>query len=112
MASKFVRCMAIGFGILLLALPTLAQTFSGNYDASNEITLNGVIKRLDWLTPHSYVYIDVPSQEGVETWAVEGGDPDSLASRGWTRDLLKPGDSVTVIAYAQRGQAGARQVRS
>jgi len=86
---------------LLMVLPLGAHhSFQAEYDGSKTITVKGVVKRVAWVNPHAYVYVDVASEDGkVVTWAFESLSPNALQIRGWSRNSLKEGDHVTVDAY-------------
>src|ERR1700730_13208765 len=91
-------------GLLLAALPVLAHhSFAAEYDSNQMITLKGVITRVEWTNPHMYFYIDVKDASGkVANWGVEGYPPNTLKRTGFTRDLLKIGEEVTVTAYKSK----------
>jgi hypothetical protein len=86
---------------LLMVLPLVAhRSFQAEYDASKTVTVKGVVKKVSWVNPHAYVYVDVPGENGkVVTWAFESLSPNALQIRGWSRYSLKEGDHVTVDAY-------------
>lgn len=87
-------------GMILAAVPTFAHhSFAAEYE-SKEITLTGVITKVEWTNPHIYFYIDVKDANGsVENWAVEGYPPNTLKRTGFSRSDLKIGDTVTITAY-------------
>jgi len=87
-------------GLIIASAPVLAHhSFAAEYE-SKEITLTGVITKVEWTNPHIYFYIDVKDANGnVANWAVEGYPPNTLKRTGFTRDDLKVGDTVTVTAY-------------
>jgi hypothetical protein len=69
------------------------HSFAAEYD-SKEVTLTGVITKVEWTNPHIYFYIDVKDASGnVVNWAVEGYPPNTLKRTGFTRDDLKVGDA-------------------
>jgi Family of unknown function (DUF6152) len=71
------------------------------FEMTSEKTITGTIKKFDWTNPHSWIWIDVPNEQGgVDTWGIEGMSPNYLARRGWNRTTLKPGDKVTVAIHA------------
>ncbi len=90
-------------GLLLGAVPVFAHhSFAAEY-GSKEITLTGVITKVEWTNPHIYFYIDVKDASGsVVNYAVEGYPPNTLKRTGFTRDDLKIGDTVTITAYAAK----------
>ena len=103
---KVRTLLAAYVGLILTTVPVLAHhSFSAEYD-SKELTLTGVITKVEWTNPHIYFYIDVKDASGnVANWAVEGYPPNTLKRTGFTRDDLKVGDSVTVTAYPAKDSA-------
>src|ERR1700719_2225392 len=92
MSNSFL--ISISFVVLMSGLPATAHhAFSGEFDTSKPITLEGVVTRVDWENPHVHYYVDVTGPDGtVVNWSCETGGPTRLAPRGWMRDTLKPGD--------------------
>jgi hypothetical protein len=75
----------------------LAHHSFAAFDVTTEKTISGTVKKFDYTNPHTWVWIDVPNdQGGVDTWGFEGMSPNYLGRRGWTRTTLKPGDKITV----------------
>ncbi len=111
------KMMVFVSGILLAlgALPALAHhSFAAEYDSSKPVTLKGLVTKMEWQNPHARFYVDVTDEGGkVTNWELELGSPNGLMRRGWTRNSLKPGDTVTVEGYlAKDGSklANARNV--
>jgi len=100
----------------LLAIPLAAHhSFGLEYDATKPITLTGVVTKIEWTNPHSYLLIDVKDDKGnVANWKFEGYGPGVLYRTGWKRDVsIKPGDTVTVSGWRARdgtNWAHSRQV--
>jgi len=104
-----------GLALLVAARPALAHhAFVAQYDASKSVTLQGVVTKVEWTNPHARFYVDVKDQSGsVTNWNLELASPNALRRLGWTRDILKPGDKVSVfVAPAKDGakMANARTV--
>jgi hypothetical protein len=93
-------------GLLLLApasVTILAHHGSAGYDFGKRMTLTGVITKIEWVNPHSFIYIDVKDGEGRrENWAIEGNPPNVLLRSGWTKEMLRLGAEVTVIGFSAR----------
>jgi hypothetical protein len=111
------KTMVFLSGILLAvgAVPALAHhSFAAEYDSNKPITLKGAVTKMEWQNPHARFYVDVTDEAGkVTNWELELGSPNGLMRRGWTRNSLKPGDTVTVEGYlAKDGSklANARNV--
>ena len=104
-----------GIGLLVAALPALAHhAFVAQYDASKSTTLHGVVTKVEWTNPHARFYVDVKDTSGkVINWNLELASPNALRRLGWTRDILKVSDQVSVlVAPAKDGtkMANARTV--
>ena len=111
------------FGILALATaasvaagtPAVAHhSFPAEFDITKPVTLVGTVTKLEWTNPHAYVFIDVhDAQTGAVTnWEIEMGSPNGLTRLGWTRNLLKPGDGVTIEGSLGRHKPNLANARS
>ena len=114
---KNILGLLIGsLGLFVVAvLPAVAHhAFVAEYDASKSTTLHGVVTKIEWTNPHARFYVDVKDNSGkVTNWNLELASPIALRRLGWTRDVLKVGDQVSVlVAPAKDGakMANARTV--
>jgi len=91
----------IAAGLLVAAAPALAHhSFAAEYDNNKSLKLTGTVTKVEWMNPHARFYVDVKDESGkVTNWEFELGSPNGLMRRGWTRNSLKPGDTVTVSGY-------------
>lgn len=98
-----MKPMILPFAIILiaaLAAPIVAHhSISAEFDITKPVTLTGTVSNVDWMNPHTYVFVDVsdPSIGKTRTWACELASPSELARRGFTRESLKVGMSVRVL---------------
>jgi hypothetical protein len=68
------------------------------FDRTATKTLVGTVVQFTWTNPHSAIQVDVPNERGgVDRWGVELGSPQSMARNGWRSNIIKPGDTVTVV---------------
>ena len=109
---SFLLC---GISMLVAAPPALAHhAFVAQYDAGKSTTLQGIVTKVEWTNPHARFYVDVKDKSGnVTNWNLELASPNALRRLGWTRDILKAGDKVSVfVAPAKDGakMANARTV--
>src|SRR4051812_35715727 len=74
------------------------HSINAEFDLNKTITLAGTVINVDWMNPHTYVFVDVKDPEvgKTRTWACELASPAELARRGFTRESLKVGMSVRV----------------
>jgi hypothetical protein len=100
--------------VLLGGAPLVAHhSFTAAYDSTRRVTVEGVVKEFVWRNPHSYVRIDITTQEGTtENWTLEWGSSNQLSAAKYpvTRTTLKAGDKI--VASGEPGRdPEARRVR-
>ena len=90
-----------GAALLAAAAPAVAHhAFSAEFDATKPVRLRGVITKMEWINPHSWMHVDVTNEDGaVESWMVEAGPPGALVRRGWRKDSVAPGTEVLIEGY-------------
>lgn len=100
--------LAIGcVGVLVgLATPVRAHhSMIVQFDLEKPITLRGVVTKLVWTNPHSWIFVDVKRADGrVETWRVETGGQARMVKRGLRKTDFPPGAEVIVGGYAARDE--------
>lgn len=99
---KSTLCMLAAFGALLAAnVPAVAHhSFAAEFDSSRPVTVNGAVNKMDWVNPHSWIYVDVKGADGkVVTWRFEMGPPNALLRMGWRKDSIPPGTLVRIEGY-------------
>jgi hypothetical protein len=83
--------------LLLVSVPIFAHHGAASYDTSKMTTLKGTVTNVEWMNPHAEIFIEVKDTAGpAQKYIVESVSPLGLSRMGWTKDLLKPGDQVTV----------------
>ena len=87
------------------------------------MTFTGTIVTVEWVNPHSMLWVDVRGaggrpepldserwgserwgleRRGLERWGFELSPPNALMRRGLRRAMLRPGDRITIRAYPAR----------
>jgi hypothetical protein len=85
--------------VLIASAATVSahHSFSAEFDGSKTVTIEGKVFKMDFVNPHSWLYIDVVTPDGkTERWGVEGGSPNVMFRLGWSRDTLPVGTRVKV----------------
>jgi len=87
----------------LLVPPVQAHHSHGNYDTAVWTTMEGSVKELHLLVPHSWIYLDVKDPKGQPiTWALEATGPSGLTKVGVKREDVRPGDTIKVRCHLLR----------
>ena len=79
------------------------HSFSAIFDAAKPVTLTGTVTRIEWMNPHTWIYLDVKKDGGnTEAWAFEMGSPNRLMRYGWNQQSLPTGATVTIAGSRAR----------
>jgi hypothetical protein len=94
---------------LSFALGAAAHHSPSNY-ANTYIDVQGVVKEVHLVVPHSWVYLEVKNAKGEPAvWILEAIGRPQLEKVGVTPDYLKVGDVVKVRCFPMRdGSPGGR----
>ncbi|HUL82595.1 MAG TPA: DUF6152 family protein [Gammaproteobacteria bacterium] len=75
----------------------------GNFDTNKEETLKGTVTGLDFVNPHSYVYFSVIGDDGAkQPYRCEMRAATVLKRSGWSPDMFKPGEPITITGAPDR----------
>jgi hypothetical protein len=99
--------LALVAGPALTAVPALAHhSFAAEFDLEQPIKLRGTVTEVEFMNPHSWIHIDVKKDDGtVESWAIEGGTPNTLFRMGVNQNSLPVGTEIIVDGYRSRDGA-------
>jgi hypothetical protein len=113
MRTKLAIAVA-GVALLSLAAPVWAHhAFAAEFDEKRPIKLAGTVTKWELVNPHSWIHMDVKNADGTVTaWTVEGGSPNALLRKGFTKNSLPEGTEIVVEGYqakdgANRGVAAS-----
>jgi len=82
------------------------HSFAAEFDIKKPVKLEGTVTAMEWINPHAWIHIDVKGPDGkITSWMVEGGTPNILLRRGFTKQSLEKGTVVIVEGYqAKNGE--------
>jgi hypothetical protein len=105
---------AITLGLIMTCAPAFSHhAFSAEFDLKKPITLTGTVTKVEWTNPHARFYVSLTDEGGGTTvWDFELASPNGLMRRGWNRNSIKPGDTVTVTGYLAKDGSKMANARS
>jgi len=78
--------------------PAIAHHGTSAYDTAKLVTVAGTVTDFQFNNPHVIISLTATNDKGkVETWICEANSPNVLTRHGWSRDMIKKGDRITVI---------------
>jgi hypothetical protein len=90
---------------ILAAWPAMASAHHGiiNFDMNREVDVSGVVTRLVFVNPHSWLHVDVTGADGgVTSWRCELRGATVLRRSGWSPDMFPPGTRVRITGAPDR----------
>ena len=99
----FIGLVALAmFGV---SLSQAHHAVHGRYDYEAEITLTGMITRVDWINPHVRILLDVTEGDGsTTTWEITSAPAQFMRRAGISKSKLisDGGEPVTVLGIRAR----------
>ena len=93
------KLFAMGAG-LALSLPLSAHHGWSEYDSSQLLKLTGKVVESGYEHPHGHVRLETAGK----TWEVVLAPPSRMERRGLEKGALKPGATLSVEGYPNRGK--------
>lgn len=86
------------------SLVTAHHSVAGQFDMNKTREWTGVIVDVDWINPHSYVYLEVTEDDGsVSTWRLETLPTAMFRKAGISQAMLRgDGQQVTIEGLPAR----------
>jgi hypothetical protein len=76
------------------------------YDVLHPVTIKGTVTEFVLQNPHSMLFMDVKDNKGkVVHWSIETQAPAAIKAPGGLKNMLKPGDVITVTLVAAKSGA-------
>jgi hypothetical protein len=107
MKLKYLVHLGLITCFLLAGSPLFAHHGTGvAYDTEKTVNLKGTVTEWIWANPHCGILFDVTDEKGtVEHWGAELGNPHALSMSGLSKDILKPGDKITISGHPAKSGA-------
>ena len=95
--------LAAAAALLTPLVASAHHSFAVFFDPSKNVSVTGKVKAFRFTNPHGLVVLDVTDAQGhVREWRAETNAPAVLVRRGWTRDAIKPGETITIEGWPSR----------
>jgi hypothetical protein len=92
-----MRVCSCVIAVLLAAASALAHHSNSAFDGDKVMVLKGTVTEWKWTNPHVWIFLSVDDGNGGKVqWEIEGRTPGQLVRAGWSRTILKPGETITV----------------
>ena len=108
MQSRGVKAVIVGLMALMGTAPAWAHhSFAAAYDMKDAITITGKVVEVRLTNPHSHFFLDVVNAKGeTEHWTFEAGTPSGMLRNGYSPQIIKQGDTVTIKGFRARSWFG------
>lgn len=106
MRTKMVIAAAAGWFLVAGASALAHHAFSAEFDSNRPIQLRGTVVKMEWVNPHTWIHVDVKQKDGkTERWMIEGGPPNSLLRRGFTKASLLAGTEIMIEGFQAKDRS-------
>jgi hypothetical protein len=100
MKRAAILTVAAAGALLSSASASAHHSFAAEFDRNLPVTVTGTVTKVEWMNPHARFYIDAKDDAGkIVNWDFELASPNGLMRRGWNRNSMKIGDTVTVTGH-------------
>ena len=100
-SKPMILCVVAGLLALTASLSARSHhSFGAEFDAAKPVTVEGTISRVEWVNPHTALFLDVITEEGTTIqWMFQGSSPGAMQRYGLTLTQLEPGTPVVIQGY-------------
>ncbi|MGV3591838.1 MAG: DUF6152 family protein, partial [Gammaproteobacteria bacterium] len=100
------RFRLAALALVFTAGPASAHHGLANFNLNIDITIEGTIRDVALINPHSWIYVDVRQADGsVAEWKCELRGGTVLKRSGWSKDMFEIGSAVTITGSPDRWEA-------
>jgi hypothetical protein len=94
---------AAGMALLFSAAAMAHHSFAAAYNMDVPISIKGKIVEVRLTNPHSHFFLDVTNADGTTSrWKFEAGTPSGMLRNGYSPQVIKQGDEVTINGFQAR----------
>jgi hypothetical protein len=98
-----IRSLSVIAAGAVASTGALAHHGFGSFDLNQDIEITGVFTRVDFVNPHSWLYLDVVQEDGsVTAYRCEMRAATVLRRSGWAPEMFTEGEEITVTGSPDR----------
>ncbi len=76
------------------------------------ISITGKVVEVRLTNPHSHFFLDVTGEDGTTvSWKFEAGTPSGMLRNGYSPQVIKKGDTVTINGFRARNESNNGMLR-
>ena len=99
-------------GFFAVSVPLSAHHGNASYDYEKTVTVKGTVTQWLWSNPHCLLKFDVKDDKGnVEHWVTEASSPVDMLRIGWTSNVVKAGDEITIDVMPSKSGVPVGRIR-
>lgn len=100
MKTKMVLALFAAAALCAVQPLQAHHAFAAEYDVNKPVELKGTLTRMEWVNPHSWIYMETKQPDGtVKKWTIESSGPSQMARRGLKKADFVDGMTLTVKGY-------------
>src|SRR5882672_9942783 len=90
--------LAVFVCLLFVSLRASAHHGTAAYETTKLTTFKGTATQFKFINPHVEITVEAKDDKGkIEQWLGEANSPNVLSRHGWSKEIIKPGDQITVF---------------
>ena len=103
MITSVGRTLLVAWAVAVSSKAVLAHHSALMYDTDTTIILTGVVSEFQYTNPHSWLLVEVESEDGtVTTWGFEALSVSNMQRAGIRPSDFVPGTRVTISGHPMR----------
>lgn len=97
------RFLLLTVALLFTSLAQAHHSFAVHFVGDRTVKVSGVVDAFHFTNPHGVLEFSVTDDKGNKVkWRAETNSPNVLRRRGWSKDVMKPGDKITIEGFPGR----------
>jgi len=97
------RAVCLAASALAISSIAFAHHSHNSYEITVWTTVEGIVREVHIMNPHSWIYLDVTDENGnTALWALEAANPAQIFENGVEANFVQPGDRIRARIHLLR----------